>query len=253
MRTKLVAVLLFCGSAGLQAQRETSRVLRDYRVDGAQEPVRQGAMVDAETRQQVLHTLFPKSLNSPNACKPQSDPRPADSAWLDSQRKAGQFAPSIETFAEGAFTAPLRSQTVYFIRVGECSAETRTYWGTYQLALFEGAHLIARMDPQASGLAAMADIDNKGIDELLLENVNSGQGEIHIDARLVSLAEGKLGPIKTLERTYDNPCGRNAEMPVKASVITYAHGELSTRQYEAPCTASSGGMVPPIEAFRAVH
>ena len=210
-------------------------------------------MLAAETRQQVLNTLFPKALASPSACKPQADPRPADSAWLESQRKAGQFAPSIESFVEGAFTAPRKVQTVYFIRVGECSAEIRTYWGTYQLALFEGAHMIARFDPPGSGLAAMADIDNHGIDELLLEDVTSGQGRLQIEARLASLAGGKLHVVKALDQTYENPCGRDPEMPVKASVITYAHGELSAQRYEAPCTASPGGMIPPIEAFREVR
>jgi hypothetical protein len=249
---KLLAAMVLCGATGLPAQQVAKGVLHDFRIDGKQGRIQYGSEVSLEIQRQVLSSLFPKYLIVVNGCKGAEDQQPITDASLATKRQRGQMVPVIEEFARGSFTGLGRRQMAYFIKVGECFAETRTYWGTYRLAVFEGPHLIASLEPAANVLEAAADVNGDGIDELLLGAIGSGTGDVMASARLVSLRGGKLHMMKAFDSVYDNPCGFDGHMSVTASVITYTPAGLLTERYEAPCKASPGGIVPLLKDFTRV-
>jgi hypothetical protein len=144
-RESVLGIVLLWGVIDLPAQQANRHVLADYRIDGLQKGVRPGTELSPKNQRAVLTGLFPKYLTTTSGCGPE----PAQSVLdhLKAERSAGLMVPSIEEFAEGSFTAPGRHQTAYFIKVGECFAETRNYFGTYRLATFDGSQLVANVQP----------------------------------------------------------------------------------------------------------
>lgn len=129
-RAKLLRILLLGGVSGLPAQQATRRILCDFRIDRNQGPVKDGSELPLKTQRQILSALFPKYLTNEAACNEENEQQPINDAKLEAQRKAGQMVPSVTEFGDGSFTAPGRRQTAYLIKVGECFAYTRNYWGT---------------------------------------------------------------------------------------------------------------------------
>jgi len=127
-RESVLRIVLLWGIMDLPAQQANRHVLCDYRIDGLQKGVRSGTELSPKNQREVLTGLFPKYLSATSGCGPE----PAQSVLehLEAERSAGQMVPSIEEFAEGSFTAPARHQAAYFVKVGECFAATRTYFGT---------------------------------------------------------------------------------------------------------------------------
>jgi hypothetical protein len=258
-RGKLLTIVLLCAATGLPAQQATRRVLHDYRIDGASAPIKGGAELSLKDQQRVLSALFPKYLTSESACDRANEDKPHYGATLETERTGGQIVPSIEEFVDGSFTAAGKRQTAYFVKVGECFAYTRDYWGTYRLAIFEGPRLIADVEPEvpyqgtipmgSKGLVATADVNNDGIDELLLQSTVFGGGELEVYARLVSLGQGKFHAIREFDDVYDWGCGANRN--VTASRITYTPPTLFVERYEAPCKgAVKLGHVPALSDFK---
>jgi hypothetical protein len=264
-RTKLLTILLLGGVFALPAEQAPRRILCDFRIDGIQGPVvKDASKLSLEVKRQVLSAVFPKYLTSQDACNRENEQQPIDTAKLEAERQTGEMVPAIEEFGDGSFTAPGRRQTAYFIKVGECFAYTRTYWGTYRLAIFEGPRLVANIHPQVTfagtldtapnAIATAADVNNDGIDELLLTAIEFGQGEVQGNAWLVSLRGGELHTLREFDGVYDNPCMGMAEgVRVTASVIAYALTQFFVEQYEAPCKGvAAQGQVPALTDFTRV-
>jgi|SRR5208283_229717 len=257
----VIALLLLCGVTSLSAEQSSTRILFDFRTDSHPGPVKRGSLIPLKTQREILSTLFPKYLNNEDACKPENAQQPSDNATLQAQRENGQIVPSIDTFLDGSFTAPRTRQTAYFIKVGECFASTSSYWGTYRLAIFEGSRLVANVSPQvgthgdwqANGIATAADVNNDGMDELLLVAIAFGMGEVEEKAGLVSLRSGKLETIRGFDSVYDNPCASQNPDRVTASVIAYSSTHLFVDEYEAPCHGDAAkGKVPSLADFKPV-
>jgi hypothetical protein len=258
-RQSVLGIVLLWGILDVPAQQANRHVLSDYRIDGLQEGVRSGTELSPKNQRAVLTGLFPKYLTATSGCGP--EPVQPVLERLDAERSAGLMVPSIEEFAEGSFTAPDRHQTAYFVKVGECFAETRNYFGTYRLATFEGSQLVANVQPlvryggalklQANGLSAAADVNNDGLHELLLESITLGGGVVEVIAWLVSLRDTRLHIIKEFDEVYLNQCsaGMTAPPPVLASVITYGPPQLFVEQYEAECNGTEG-LLPALRDFR---
>ncbi|MGA7413615.1 MAG: hypothetical protein WBW33_24280, partial [Bryobacteraceae bacterium] len=186
--------------------------------------------------------------------------RPMSDALLAAARKSGQLVASIAVFANGSFTAPGLRQTAYFTNALVCSAWGPDYSGTYELAIFEGTRLILNVNQKvgmfgghADAQVAVADVNNDGIDELLLEAVG-GQPEIQGEASLVSFRGGEPHVMKEFNEVYFNGCLGIGFARVTASVITYTPKQSFVDQYEAPCTGEgAGGNVPALAEFKRVH
>jgi hypothetical protein len=222
--------------------------LRDYRIAYGRSESKTRRDSPARSGSGFIISLS-EFLSSASLCDGQRKQRPIDAAWLREQSNAGQIAPAIQEHAQGSFTAPGTHQTIYYIKVGECLPETRNYFGTYRLPVFEGPRLIATAEPNADGIVTVADVNGDGIDELLLQSVGYGTGDLGLRAQLVSLMGGKLRTIRDFDEVYDNPCGRGENLAVEATLITYDRGGLYTRKYTAPWSASRGGNVPALEDF----
>jgi hypothetical protein len=240
MRAKLPAILLVCGVA-LISQREDRRVLYDGRIGGGgQGRVQLGSKLSTESRQQLLSAVFPKRLTSAAGC---------DSERSRAGDRAEQIDPEVIEFAQGSFTAPGARQAVYLIQVNECLPPSRNYFGTYRLAVFEGARLIANPNVAANGIASIADVDGDGIEELLLIGTGFGQGDLEVHAKLVSLKSKRFQVFKDFDLVYENPCGLDERLPVTASAITYGPAGLAVQHYTAPCSSSHNGDVPALKDF----
>lgn len=119
----------------------------------------------AEAQRSVLSAVFPHRLESEADCKADE---PATEAALEAARKSGQIVPELMSQAAGSFTQSGARQMAYLIKVGECSARGRSYFGTYRLAIFQGGRLIAADQiPDGDSIAALADVDGDGIQEIL--------------------------------------------------------------------------------------
>jgi len=257
---RLLTMLLLAATT-LAAQQATRRVLQDYRIDGRQGPVKDGSKLALRDEQQVLSALFPRYLTSEDACNRENQYK----VDAETERRNGEIVPSIEEFVGGSFTAPGRQQAAYFVKVGECFDHNSrgSYFGSFRLAIFEGPTLVTSVAPtfvwggmetKANALVTVADVNNDGIDDLLLQSGGYGQGEVEVSAGLVSLRDGKLQSVREFDDVYDNRCGNGeaGSRRVTASRITYAPSGVLVERYEAPCAASRSGNVPALKDFRRV-
>lgn len=261
-RAKLLRILLLCGVTALSGQTTPRRILYDFRIDANQAPnIQDGSKLAPEVQRQVLSTLFPKYLTAETQCDPANEGQPIfNPQQLEAERKSGQMVASIEEFADGSFTAAGHRQTAYFIGALECFAWSPANTGTNELAIFEGTRLILKVNQKvglfgghANALVAVADVNNDGIDELLLEAVG-GHPEIQGDASLVSFRGGEPHVMKEFNEVYFNGCLGISFARVTASVITYTPKQFFVDQYEAPCIGEGvGGNLLALAEFKRVH
>ena len=129
----------------------------------------------------------------------------------------------------------------YPIKVGECSAPARSYFGTYRLAIFENGRLIAAdRSPGGDYTGAVTDVDDDNIEEILISGCGFGQGVVECSARLLSAAGGSLRTIRDFPEVYRDGCGSSRESGIRATVIRYAPGrppQFLEYEYEAACPA----------------
>ena len=208
------------------------KLLYDFRGDQPdQEPA-----VSAEVQRRVLSALFPSYLGNESECK--VDEPPTDAA-LKAARKSGQIVPELMSSRAGSFTKPNARQTAYLIKVGECGATSRTYFGTYRLAIFENGRLVAAdSNPRGEYIDAVADVDGDGIQEILLSGCGFGTGTLECNAILLSMAGGSPRTIRRFRFVYEDPCGGSPTLPITATVIRYAPGRpphFFESDYEAAC------------------
>src|SRR5262245_19015336 len=110
--------------------------------------------------------LFPKHFTSRADC---ADSALANNtALLKTARERGQIVPEVIDGKQGSFTVRGAQRTAYLVRVGECGASMRAYWGTYRLAVFAGPTLVSSSDSPGDAIAAIADVDTNRIDEILI-------------------------------------------------------------------------------------
>jgi len=190
-----------------------------------------------EARRNLLSAVFPRYLGSETECK--VDLPPTEAA-LEAARSSGQFVPELVSRAAGSFTRTGARQMVYLIKVGECSAPARSYFGTYRLAVFENGRLIAAPEARGDNIALASDVDGDGIDEILVPGCGFSMGSVECSATLLSIAGGTLGTVRTFPEVYRDGCGYSREAGISATVIRYSPGrppQFFEHEYEAACPA----------------
>jgi hypothetical protein len=190
----------------------------------------------AEARRNVLSAVFPQYLGDETECKVHEPPT---ETALEAARNSGQIVPELLDRATGSFTRSGARQIAYLIKVGECGAQGRSYFGTNRLAVFENGRLIAA-DPSPGGeyIAAATDVAGDGIEEILIAGCGFGQAVVECSARLLSIAGGSVQTVRDFPEVYSDACGSSQDSGISATLIRYAPGRpprFFEYEYKAPC------------------
>jgi hypothetical protein len=241
----LIFLVYGLAATGLVAQRQPTsplkkpkQILVDFRVT---RPI-DTPKLSSSTQRTVLSKVFRKYLDDESKCNAQFEGN-GDSDPLKAARAAGQIVPSILDMATGSFTVPGRPETLYVIAVSECNASHADNFGTKRVVVFAGPQLIANVDADfKSSIVRKTDLNNDGLDELLMSGGDMNQGVLIEIAALIDFQNGRLKVIEDLGTVMEDSCasaipGSSARAAV-VSISDAAPGtmpRLRIDNYEASC------------------
>ncbi|HKU72827.1 MAG TPA: hypothetical protein VJR02_02815 [Pyrinomonadaceae bacterium] len=198
----LVLAFVSCAAAQSPTMQKERQVLLDFRADRNIPDVR----IPAATQRNVLSKVFRRYLTDSNRCNTEIDTSKGTDPLAEA-RKLGQIAPSIADMATGSFTATGQTQTLYLIFVSECNATHADNFGTKRVAIFSGQHLVADVDADfASNIVSKTDLNNDGIDELLMTTGDMAQGTLIEMGTLVSFQGGRRRVIQDFGTVVEDSC-----------------------------------------------
>lgn len=162
---------------------------------------------------------------------------------------------TINSVAHGAFTARGRDETVYLLqRGGPRAADPDAPRDVTVVVSGEGRMQVPLPTDAGNFIQSMVDIDNDGIDELLLRNDAYQMGIATTRLSLVSLAQGRVTVIASFPEARVDRCGdERFGGDVEADVIRYSSApsgskpEFIADRYVARC---EDGAAPRAEKFR---
>ena len=233
---KTIPFLLLLFAFNPFVQRPQRKVLVDFRNDHFNTP----AKIPLATERAILTKVFRRYLTDPNKCSQNFD---AGEDYLRGARRAGQIVPDIAEMATGSFTGAGKNETAYVIFVNECNATHADNFGSKRVAVFSGQQLVADVDVDFRGSIIMkTDLDNDGINELLMTTGDMAQGNFIEIAALLSFQNGRMRVVQDFGTVVDDSCA--AAMPgsqTKGAVLSLtdaAPGEMPkirVDRYAAGC------------------
>lgn len=237
---------------GLAGAKE---LLYDFRQQRDSETTKKQVSPDQERK--ILSSVFKSYLTNESQCEGYEGDM-SNQEGLRTARNDGYIVPKIVDNAAGSFTGPGVQQTAYLIMTGECGAPHVVNWGTKRLAVFSEDRLVVNVDIQDhTSIISTYDLNNDGVNELLLTGGYMQSGYISEWGAIVSVKDGRLHFDKKLESVWDSTCASMATKPnVTAAVIYYTRGsgdtapEIRIDNYQAKC--SDGEEAPKASAFRYV-
>ena len=197
---KTIPFLLLLFAFNPFVQRPQRKVLVDFRNDHFNTP----AKIPLATERAILTKVFRRYLTDPNKCSQNFD---AGEDYLRGARRAGQIVPDIAEMATGSFTGAGKNETAYVIFVNECNATHADNFGSKRVAVFSGQQLVADVDVDFRGSIIMkTDLDNDGINELLMTTGDMAQGNFIEIAALLSFQNGRLRVVQDFGTVVDDSC-----------------------------------------------
>lgn len=155
--------------------------------------------------------------------------------------------PVINSARQGSFTGRDVKQTVYLIQKGgPVALDPESLKGT-TLAVFSGNRLVARADAtEFNFILRLSDLNQDGVNELLLQGSSYNMGTLVSWARLVELKDGRLGVVKDFGPLEQEACGGADDSgKIVAGVVRHAPvaqgkwPEFSVKYYRAPCPSET--------------
>lgn len=217
---KLIVLLLaFVTYAAAQhpTPQKDREVLLDFRVDRKISDVR----IPAATQRNVLSKLFRRYLTDSNRCNSEFDTSKGTDPLAEA-RKAGQIVPSIMDMTTGSFTAAGQTQTLYLIAVSECNATHADNFGTKRAAIFAGQQLVADIDADfASNIVRNTDLNNDGINELLMTTGDMAQGTLIEMGTLVSFQNARRRVIQEFGTVVEDSCASGMQGATSDASVLY--------------------------------
>jgi hypothetical protein len=197
---KTIPFLLLLFAFNPFVQRPQRKVLVDFRNDHFNKP----AKIPLATERAILTKVFRRYLTDPNKCSQNFD---AGEDYLRGARRAGQIVPDIADMTTGSFTGAGKNETAYVIFVNECNATHADNFGSKRVALFSGQQLVADVDVDFRGSIIMkTDLDNDGINELLMTTGDMAQGNFIEIAALLSFQNGRMRVVQDFGTVVDDSC-----------------------------------------------
>lgn len=132
----------------------------------------------------------------------------------------------VERRISGAFTKPNAKETLYFARGGlidETEEMPRFESNSIgYLAVYDGTTPISKIKLSAQGIRQIADLNNDGKNELLLDNGFTNNGATMVSLWLKQIERGELKTIKEFGNVYSDNSGAIGKCVVDAAVARYA-------------------------------
>lgn len=149
----------------------------------------------------------------------------------------------INSARAGSFTRAGAKEVVYLIQEGGPRALDPQSLNKTVLAVFSGARLVARVDASDFNfIIRLSDLNNDGINELLVEGSFYNMGTLISWGRLIQLKDNRLEVIKEFDKLFKSTCdgdAKPAEMIATAiSFSSQGRGNwpaFSKKLYRAPC------------------
>ena len=206
---------------GRSMDRAGRQVLYDFRSESRDK----SPNLTPAAERKILSAVFNSYLERSEDCQRVEETSVPDD-YLAVARRAGQFVPSVVAMAAGSFTIAGERQSAYIISVGECNAAHSDNYGSKRLVVFSGQKLVADADADfKSSILHTPDLDQDGVNELLLSGGDIHQGIAVELASLVEFQDGQLRVIKDFGKTSEDSCAALSENKITASVISYAPAE----------------------------
>lgn len=221
----LILIAFVLTSAQQPVMQKGRQVLYDFRKEQASKSPR----ITAAMQRMVLSKVFRRYLTDDKQCR--SDFESSGDNYLASARNAGQMVPSVGTMATGSFTAPGQTQTAYVIWTGECGASHADNYGSKRVAIFSGQQLVANVDSDFNGnIIRKTDLNNDGVDELLMSASDMAMGTLIEVAVLVEFRNGRRRVIEDFGTVVEDSCASGFPgSSSKASVLSmsdFEHGKM---------------------------
>ena len=230
--------LVSCAAAQPPTMQKDREVLLDFRVDRKISDIR----ISAATQRNVLSKVFRRYLTDSNRCNSELDTSKGTDPLAEA-RKAGQIVPSILDMATGSFTAAGQTQTLYVISVSECNASHADNFGTKRVAIFAGQQLLADVDTDfASNIVRKTDLNNDGINELLMTTGDMAQGTVTEMGTLVSFQNGRRRVIQDFGVVVEDSCASEVQGATSDASVLYISDavpgnmpKLTQENYSSSC------------------
>ena len=233
-------LLAFASYAAAQntTPQKDREILLDFRVDRKIDDVR----IPAATQRSVLSKMFRRYLTDSNRCNSEIDTSKGTDPLAEA-RKAGQIVPSIIDMATGSFTAAGQTQTLYVISVSECNASHADNFGSKRVAIFAGQQLLADVDADfTSNIVRKTDLNNDGINELLMTTGDMAQGTLIEMATLVSFQNGRRRVIQDFGAVVEDSCAAEMAGSTSDASVLYTSGgglgdmpKITQENYSSSC------------------
>jgi len=207
------------------------QLLFDFRT----EPL-SGSKVPPDVEKKIFDKIFTKYLTSDNACPHNLQKN------LEQKRQAGLMVPGIVSEVKGSFTGPGLDQTAYLIWVSECDASHAEDYGSKRLVVMSGDQVVLNAETNAASILKTLDLNQDGVNELLLTRGWSGQGLILQYADIVQAQGATLKTLKDFKMVAVDSCLADQNKTVRAAAL-YANvkgkgqsPQFSQENFQAACT-----------------
>lgn len=184
-----------------------------------------------------------------------------DAALKPEWKQSGYSKPSISQVIPGSFTSPNAKEIVYIIHGGDINPRsTLSSENDSVIAIFSGDSFVTSLRYEGMGVIAVFDLNNDGLNELLLSSGGLWMGYFYEDVKLVDVRGGQIRPIQDFGTVINDPCdaGDKDRRVISRSIIYNSQTASGTwprfkvEYYEVQCPEKPGELRPQASNYKLV-